>query len=212
MGKGGHRSEDTLLPCFSDVDVSCVCKQLPLLCFLAGHQGSISGHGCPHRWGHPHVCCLLLWVWFGEETATETPRGCAQVSTYLLARSTWCCSAGNVMQATGKNCQTGNGCPLLHIREVLGFPLPCGPTGEKIKPKALPQPPLLDCRHFLYEVVLLTGNISNTSPTALGGPNAKMCIRYHQGTWCYSNDRSSLLSHPLDGRKEGFSFCLPSFS
>lgn len=25
---------------------------------------------------------MLLWVWFGEETATEMPRGCAQVSTY----------------------------------------------------------------------------------------------------------------------------------
>ena len=82
----------------------------------------------------------------------------------------------------------------------------------KDKPKALPQPPSLDCCHFLREVVLLTGDISNTSPTALGGPNAKVCVRYHEGTWCYSNDGSSLVSHPLDGRSKGFSFCLPSFS
>lgn len=59
-----------------------VYTQLLLLWFLAGHHRAISRHGCPHHRRHPHVCRMLLWVWFGEETATETPRRCAQVSSY----------------------------------------------------------------------------------------------------------------------------------
>lgn len=75
--EGSHRLEDALLPRFSSMKGGCVYKQLLLLWFLAGHHGAISGHGCPHHWGHPHVRRVLLWVWFGEETATEIPRGCA---------------------------------------------------------------------------------------------------------------------------------------
>lgn len=211
MGKGGHRSEDALLPCLSDGHVSSVCKQLPLLCFLAGHQGSISGHGRPHRRGHPHVCRLLLWVWFGEETATETPRGCAQVSTYFPAQSTRCCSAGGVTQVTGKNCQTGNGCPLLHMREVFGFPLPCAPIGEKIKPKALPQPPLLGCRHFSCEVVLLTADVSDPSPQCWAVRMLKCVSETTTVPGAAAETAAACFSSP-GRRRDGFSFCLTSSS
>lgn len=66
----------------------------------------------------------------------------------------------------------------------------------KDKTQSPPPPPLLGCRHFSCEVVLLTGDVSNTSPAALGGPDAKICVRCHDGTWCCSRDSSSLFLIP----------------
>lgn len=83
--------------------------------------------------------------------------------------------------------------------------------GEKIKPKALPQPPLLGCRHFSCEVVLLTGDVSNTSPQCWAVRMLKCVSDTTSVAGAAAGTAAACFSSP-GWRRDGFSFCLTSSS